>query len=318
MTESQVKHQASSPLGFSKNGYWLITKRVLQKMQEDNLSLISAGVAFYFLLAIFPLLAAMVSLYGFFVSADTLHLHMQYLVGIVPVESRYILEEQIEQVVTKTKTTLGIGLIVSLLLAIWSGGKGSQALVTACNITYDEKSKRSFLLQIMIRIMFTLGAVFILLISLFTITLLPSVLDYIGGIQLSEQGARWISWPILMVIFQFTLAAVYRYAPARRNAKWRWVTPGSFVATVLWISASFAFSYYLNNFAKYNETYGSIGGVIILLMWFYLSAFIILLGAEINSAMELHTRIDTTVGEEKPIGERGAYVADNTYNDTLN
>lgn len=317
MTESKVKHHANSPLGFTKNGYWLITKRVFQKMQEDNLSLISAGVAFYFLLAIFPLLAAMVSLYGFFVSADTLHQHMQYLVGIVPVESRYILEEQIEQVVTKTKTTLGIGLIVSLLLAIWSGGKGSQALVTACNITYDEKSKRHFLLQIMIRITFTLGAIFILLISLFTITLLPSVLAYIGGIQLSEQEARWISWPILMVIFQFTLAAVYRYAPARKNAKWRWVTPGSFVATVLWISASFAFSYYLNHFAKFNETYGSIGGVIILLMWFYLSAFIILLGAEINSAMELFTHKDTTVGEDKPIGERGAYVADNTYNDTL-
>jgi len=222
------------------------------------------------------------------------------------------LEQQIEQVIAKSKTSLGIGFVMSLLLSLWSGGKGSQSLITACNITYNETSSRSYLLNILIRFAFTLSAVFILLAALFTITVLPYVIDYIGGFEISEQQARWLTWPILMVIFQFTLATLYRYAPSRKHAKWRWVTPGALLATVLWIMASFGFSYYLDHYAKYNETYGSIGGVMILLMWFYLSAFIILFGAEFNSTMELQTHKDSTVGEDKPVGERGAFVADNT------
>ncbi|GAA0854631.1 YihY/virulence factor BrkB family protein [Aliiglaciecola litoralis] len=311
MQNTKQQHTATSPLDFTKRGYWNIAKRVYRKMEQDNLSLISAGVAFYFLLAIFPLIAALVSLYGFFVSADDLEKHMQHLVGIVPYESRYILEEQIAQVSSKSQTTLGIGFLVSILLAIWSGGKGSQALMTACNITYNETSSRPFWLKILMRLALTLCAIMILLIALGTITIMPMLIDSLAGVTLSEQQAKWLTWPVLIVLFQFSLAALYRYAPSRRKAKWRWVTSGSTLATLLWISATYGFSYYLSHFAKYNETYGSIGGVIILLMWFYLSAYIILFGAEFNSAMERQTHKDSTIGEDKPIGKRGAYVADN-------
>ncbi|WJG11030.1 YihY/virulence factor BrkB family protein [Aliiglaciecola sp. LCG003] len=302
---------AYHPIQIPLLGWWQISKRVVAKVKRDNLSLIAAGVAFYFLLAIFPLLAALISLYGLFVSSDELSQHMSIIVNIFPQDSRYILQEQIETVISTSNASLTLGFLVSLGLAIYSGGKGSQALVTACNITYQEQQSRSFLINIAFRFVLTLAAILLIASALLLIALLPILIRNISGLELGAGQIKWITWVTLLILFNIGLSSLYRYGPVRSNAKWRWVTIGSFFASIGWVCASVLFSYYLTGYAKYNETYGSIGGIVILLMWFYITAFVILLGAELNSSIELQTRRDSTTGPDKPIGTRGATVADN-------
>jgi membrane protein len=300
---------ANHPQQFSLANWWQITKRVVQKVQQDNMSLIAAGVAFYFLLAIFPLLAALVSIYGLFVDQDTLNLHINLLVGVIPEQSRAILETQIANLLATDNSALSLGFIFSFFLTLWSGGKGSVALISACNITYEEHKKRSFFKMILVRVLLTLATVLIMLLMLLLIAGIPLVLSLVNKNSQSLLG--WITWPILLLVFNLSLASLYKYAPHRESAKWRWVTPGAMLATLFWLAGSYIFNLYISEYASFNETYGSMGSVVILLMWFYVTAYTILLGAEINAAAELQTVKDTTTGDEKPLGERGAYVANN-------
>ncbi|MCW8092348.1 YihY/virulence factor BrkB family protein [Alteromonas sp. ASW11-130] len=316
MGKNKSGTNAQSAAEFSISAWWRIGKRTYFKMQKDNLPLIAAGVGFYFLLAIFPFLAGVISLYGLIVTPEQLSAHMTFLINFLPQESRYILQEQLEHLISNTSGALGTGVIVSFMLTIWSSSKGANALITACNITYSESEGRSFLGSIIARLVLTVAIIVAVIVALIFITVLPKLITIVSGYKLSDSVANWITWPILLVMFNTGLAALYRYSPHRANAKWRWVTPGSTVATIFWIIFSFAFSYYLREFASYNKTYGSVGGIIILLMWFYLSAYIILLGAEFNSAMEYQTEKDSTTGEAEPKGERGAYVADHSPNDS--
>ncbi|QJR81208.1 YihY/virulence factor BrkB family protein [Alteromonas pelagimontana] len=295
--------------------WWTILKRVYTKMQQHNLSLIAAGVAFYFLLAIFPLLAGIISLYGLLVSPDELQDHMTLLINVVPADSRYIIENQLESLINNSNVALSSGFIISLILTLWSSSKGANALITACNITYNETHSRSFLKAILARMVLTACIIIVVITSLIFITVLPQLLSWLTGNWLSDDAARWITWPVLMLVFNAGLATLYRYGPHRAPAKWTWVTPGSLLATVVWVIGSLAFSFYLAEFATYNKTYGSVGGIVILLMWLYLSAYIILLGAEFNSAMELQTERDSTTGTPKPKGARGAFVADHSPQD---
>lgn len=304
--------KAQTPLQFSPRAWWQIIKRVRQKIKDDNLSLIAAGVAFYFLLAIFPLLAAMISLYGFLVEPQQLIGHLQHLLSFFPEQSRYILQEQIEKIVNTSNTQLSVSFISSLALAVYGGGKGAQALITACNITYQEQSTRGILFTLFLRFVLTLLAIMLVIATLFLITLLPIVFHNLSGFELDQRQAQWLTLPILLLIFNLGLSSLYRFGPDRETAKWRWVTTGSLFASLGWIAASAGFSYYLAQFAHYNETYGSLGAVVVLLMWFYLTAFVILLGAELNSSIELQTHEDSTTGSPKPIGKRGATVADTT------
>lgn len=300
---------AIHPKQFSMGSWWQISKRVFKKIKRENVSLISAGVAFYFLLAIFPMLAALVSLYGLFVDQQTLSMHMGLLVGIVPEQSRNILEAQIESLISTDNSALSIGFVISFLLTIYSGGKGAVALITACNITYQENRHRSFFSAIVMRVLLTLATVLVMLIMLVLVVGIPLSLSLLN--QPMQKMLAWTSWPLLLLVFHLSLSCLYRFAPHRTLAKWRWVTPGAFIATIVWLTGSYLFNFYVTEYARYNETYGSMGGVVILLMWFYLTAYTILLGAEVNAAAELQTIEDTTAGEEKPIGERGAYVANN-------
>ncbi|MCU7553069.1 YihY/virulence factor BrkB family protein [Alteromonas sp. ASW11-19] len=305
-------HDVHSFTQLPPKAWWSVIKQVYTKIQEHNLSLIAAGVAFYFLLAIFPLLAGIISLYGLLVTPENLQAHMNTLLEAVPQESRDILQEQMRNLMEKSDATLGSGVLLSLLITVWSSSKGANALITACNITYYESTHRGFFRAILARMGFTLSGIAIIVFALLAMTVLPDLISWLGGYKLSDTEAKWITWPALIVMFNATLAALYRYGPHRKKAKWRWVTVGSCSATVLWLLATFAFSWYLQSFGAYDKTYGSVGGIIVLLMWMYISAFIILLGAEINSAIELQTTEDSTVGEDQPMGERGAFVADNT------
>ncbi len=307
--------KAESALGLTLKNWWSIVKRTFTNIQSHNIPLIAAGVAFYCLLAIFPLLGATISLYGLMVSPEELQNHMALLVDVVPSDSSYIIEEQLKNLTQKSNSALGWGFFLTLFLSLWSSSKGANALITACNITYIEDNGRGFFKGLIARITGTISMIATVIVALVCITVLPEMISWISGGLISFKQASWITWPVLLLLFNIGLSALYRYAPHRRSAQWRWVTPGSLFATLLWIAASYGFSIYLNEFASYNKTYGSVGGIIILLMWLYLSAYIILIGAEVNSSIELQTTADSTVGEDKPMGERDAVVADNTPED---
>lgn len=302
--------QARSPMEIPIRGWWDISKRVYHNLSQDNLSFVAAGVAFYALLAIFPALAAIVSVYAYFASPTDIHDQLDKVIAIIPASSRDIILLQVSDITQQSNKVLSASAIGTLLLTIWSSSKGCQALITACNITYHQRNKRQFLMALVVRFLFSLGAIVVALLALLIIGILPIVLNLVGLTELIDLMIQLITWPLLAIIFNLALAFLYRYAPHRTPAKWRWITPGSMLATLMWIIASIGFSYYVSQFASYNETYGSLGGVVIMLMWLYISAYIIIFGAAINASTEQQTLVDSTIGPEKAVGKRGAIVAD--------
>lgn len=226
---------------------------------------------------------------------------------VLPEDARSIIEEQLTRVTSSASATLSLGAIFGLLLTLWSANKGTQALITALNIVYDEPEKRGFIKLNLISLALTLGIIGFLIVGL---AALPALLGNLGLPDAIKELASWLRWPILAIAFVVALAVLYRYAPSRDEPRWRWVSWGAVVATIGWLIGSALFSWYVSNFSSYNETYGSIGAVVVLMMWFWLSALIVLLGAEVNAEMEHQTKRDTTRGGEQPMGERGAYVAD--------
>ena len=284
--------------------------RVKDETARDNLSLVAAGVAFYALLAIFPAIAATVSIYGLLVDPQTVSEQLAATSQVLPEEARGIIEEQLSRVTSSAPAALGLGAIVSLLLALWSANKGTQSLIAALNIVYDEREKRGFVRLTLISLGLTLAIILFVIVGLAAIAALPALLGNLGLPEEVRRLAGWLRWPLLGLGFVIGLAVLYRFAPSRNEPRWRWVSWGAVLATVLWLTGSALFSWYVANFGAYNETYGSIGAVAVLMMWFWLSALIVLLGAELNAEMEHQTGRDTTRGPERPMGERGAYVAD--------
>ena len=209
------------------------------------------------------------------------------------------MESQLEGVTEASGTGLGIGLAVGVALALWSASAGIVNLIAALNRVYDENETRKFLKLRGTALALTLGGVVFVAAGILVITVLPE-----GG------PASLVRWPILAAGFIFGLGVLYRVAPDRQDAQWRWVTPGAVMATVLWVLVSVAFSIYTSNFGKYNETYGALGAIVVTMLWLQLTALAVLLGAELNAEMEHQTRKDTTTGPAKPMGERGATMAD--------
>jgi membrane protein len=301
---------AERPSEVPAAGWRDILWRVKAEMAKDNLSLVAAGVAFYVLLAIFPAIAAIVSIYGLVADPQTVEQQLAAISHLLPEEARGIIEEQLKRVTSTASTQLSFGAAFGLLLAIWSANKGTQALITALNIVYDEEEKRGFIKLNLISLALTIGLILFLIVGLALIAVLPALLGNLGLPAEIRQWAAWLRWPVLAVAFMLALAALYRYAPSRDTPRWRWVSWGAVLATVLWLIGSALFSWYVTNFGNYNETYGSIGAVVVLMMWLWLSVLIVLLGAEVNAEMEHQTGRDTTRGADQPIGRRGAYVAD--------
>lgn len=302
--------QASNPTEIAWRGWWAIGRRVIKNVNRHDISLLAAGVALFIMLSIFPALNIAVSLYALFSSPENIISQMEPLRQLLPEEAFELVMEQLTGLAEAGGASLNLTLIVSLILWFWVSRKGAMALIKACNIIYQEQEKRPFWGLLLMSLLFTVvGIVGFVGLALLAI-LVPIVLGLLPLGETVESLLRILRWPILALIFIFVLQCVYRFAPNRKNAKWRWVTVGAFIATLLWIAASIGFTVYVQNFSNYNETYGAIGSVIILILWFYISAFVVLLGAEINAEMEHQTEVDSTVGEEKPMGERGAYVAD--------
>lgn len=313
-SEEDQQHRgrdAAKPQQIPRSGWRDILLRVKGELTDDNVGIIAAGVAFYALFAIFPALAALVSIYGLF--ADPVQVEQQFaaISGILPQEGRELLITQLKDVTASAQDTLGFGAVLGIFFALWSAKQGINALITALNIIYDEQDKRGFIKGNLLSLTLTASAVVFGVVVIGLVVGVPALLGHLGSLgNIVKSLIAILQWPILAVLVIVALAVIYRLGPDRSKAQWKWITPGAMVATILWIIGSILFSLYVANFGDYNKTYGSMGAIIILMTWFYLSAYVVLLGAEINAELEHQTKQDTTTGRSKPMGERGAYVAD--------
>jgi membrane protein len=301
--------EARKPTEIPKRGWFDIAVRVKDEVAKDNVSLIASGLALYALLAVFPALAAAVSIYGIFASPGEIAHHFDAFSGVFPTDATKILQDELQSLSGKHQA-LGIGFAIGVVIALWSARSGMTALMTTMNVAYGERETRGFFKKILVSMAFTIGSIVGFLVVMALVVAVPLALK---ALPLGPAAAIVIlafRWILLWFMAVFGMACVYRYAPSRREAQWRWITWGSAIAATLWLAGSLLFALYAHYSGTYGKTYGALGGVVVLLMWFYLTGYTIILGAEINSEMERQTRIDTTTGHEKPLGERGAYSAD--------
>lgn len=303
-------HKAEKPSEIPASGWKEIGSRVVSQLSKDHVQIVSAGVGFYFFMAIFPTIVAALSVYGLVLDPAQIQDHVDGLAQFLPGEAYGIIESIIEPIVSKPAQSLGWGLVISILLSIWSANQGTKALFEGINIAYNEIDNRNFFKKTGLTLLFTFGGIILGFISILIVILFPALIDQVQLGSTLETVLGWTRWLILAFIIIFGLGLLYKKAPNRDNPELKWVSWGSVVATVLWILGSLLFSWYVNNFGSYDDMYGSFASVIIMLLWMFLTAFIILLGAEINSEMEHQTATDTTVGPDEPLGERGGYHAD--------
>jgi membrane protein len=301
---------AERPGEIPPRGWFAILGRVKAEVKEDNVTLLAAGVAFYAMLAIFPAIIAVVTVYGMVADPDQVQTQVGEFAKSLPSGADELLTEQLRNVTQAGRQSLSIGLAVSLLAVLWSASSGVQGLVKGLNLVYDEQETRGFVKLRGLSLLLTLGAIVVAVVALALITVFPAVIEDLGLGQAGELAASIARWVVLALLVLAALAVVYRFAPDRANPRWRWVSWGAVVALVLWLLGSVGFSWYVDNFGKYNQTYGALASVIILLLWLFLSAFAVLLGAELDAETERQTARDTTTGPEKPLGERDAEVAD--------
>jgi membrane protein len=309
-TDDSRGRQADRPRDIPKSGWRDIAWRVKDKMAKDKLSIVSAGVAFYALWAVFPALVAMVAIYGMVADTQQVEQQVSAMAAILPPQAAEMLRTQMHSIVQTSGAALGVGAVLGLLFALWSASVGIRTLMEALNVCYDEEEKRSTLKFYGTALLLTLGAIVAVVIAIGTVVVLPAVLGFLGLGSVVENLIAYARWPLLAVLVMFGLAVLYRYGPSRDQPQWRWVSPGVVVATLIWIVGSALFSLYVTNFGSYNQTYGAMGAVIILLTWFLLSAYAVLIGAELNAEMERQTKKDTTTGKPQPMGQRRAHAAD--------
>ncbi|MGG5809077.1 YihY/virulence factor BrkB family protein [Falsiroseomonas sp. CW058] len=303
-------HDAAQPSDIPARGWWSILKRTLWQASEDRLLTEAAGVTFYVLLALFPAIAALVSLYGLVADRATIGQHLAALSGIVPGGGMELIEEQVKRLASNPETALGFGALLGLALSLWSANQATKAVFDALNVVYEEKEKRSFVRLTLVTLLFTLGGIVFAVLALAAVVVLPVVLNFVGLGGRLEWLLKLSRWPLLLLGVALVLACLYRWGPSRAKARWRWVTWGSAVAALLWLAASLGFSWYVENFGSYNETYGSLGAVVGFMTWIWISSAVVLLGGELNAEMEHQTARDTTTGPEKPMGRRRARMAD--------
>lgn len=307
--EPERGRQADHPKEIPPKGWKDVLWRAFREFREDQVTTVAQSIAFTGMLALFPALAAFVSIYGLFADVETARDHLAGITGIVPAGAATFIGEQMIRIAAQKEATLSATFLVSLLLSIWSANGGMKALFMGLNIAYDEQERRNFLKLNLITLAFTFGAVLFLALAMGAVIVVPVVLQL-----LRLDSMAWmlslLRWPLLLVVTMLALSVVYRYGPSREKPKWRWVSLGSVSASVLWLLGSIAFSWYLSNFADYNATYGSLGTVFGFMMWLWLSSVVVLLGAEINAEAERQTVKDSTTGEDKPMGDRGAVAAD--------
>jgi membrane protein len=301
---------ARRPYHIPLKGWWQVAQRVWSEAGRDNLTVVAAGCAFYALFAIFPALSALISLYGLTTNPATVENQFSMLASVLPAEAYNIVIQQIRNLAESSNRALGWSFGLSIGLAVWSVMSLTQAIFAALNIAYEEEERRSFVRFYLSAFIFALAGIIGGVVMLLAIVYVPLLFSYAGYLEGYERIIAIARWPLMALFVLFMLAALYRYGPCRQRPKWSWVSMGSLFATALWLLASAGFSFYVAHFAQYDKIYGSLGAVIVLLFWLYLTFYIVLLGAEINAELELQTAQDTTRGEPRPSGKRGAFVAD--------
>ena len=278
-----------APLGLLRRP-WAWWKQVLintyEEINNDRLLAVAAGVVFYALLAIFPAITAFVSLYGLVASYDTINEHISLLSYVLPSGGLDIVRDQIGRIVAKGNDKLSFGLVFGLGLALWSANAGIKAMMDALNVIEDEEEHRGFIRLNTVSLTFTFGAIVFLLLAIGAVVAFPLVMSTFGLTSLADIATSLLRWPVLFVVILSGLAVLYRFGPSRKNARWRWITPGIVFATLAWIAGSALLSLYLSYFADYDATYGSLGAAIGLMMWMWLTTSVVLVGAELDSEID--------------------------------
>lgn len=301
---------ASGPSQIPALGWKDILLRVYQNISDHRVLALAAGMTFYSLLAIFPALAALVAIYGLFSDPAAITAHLDQVSGFMPSGAVDVARDQLTRVSSKGAQTLGFTFAASLGISLWSANAAMKSLFDTLNIVYGEQEKRGFIKLNAVSLTFTVAAVGFILVAIAAVAVLPVALEYIGLTRFMDLMLRIARWPALLIGLTIALALIYRFGPSREAPKWRWITWGSAVAALLWLAASCLFSFYAANFGNFDATYGSLGAVIGFMTWMWISAIVVLLGAELDAEMEHQTAQDTTTGSSKPLGTRGARMAD--------
>jgi membrane protein len=301
---------ADTPTQIPLPGWKDVALRSYYVINDSNIFLVAGDVTYALLLALFPALAALVAVYGLAFNPSQVEQQVESLYAVLPAETSLMIGEQLHSLVEASGKSLGISAIIALLFALWSESRGMSGLITALNIAYRQTETRNFFKFNGIAIGLTVAALIGGSIIIAFVGILPALIQFLGLGAVLKWLILIAQWPVLIAIVLFSLAVLYRYAPNRRAAQWKWASPGALIATFLWLLGSVPFSIYVANFNSYNATYGSLGGVVILLTWLYLSSFVALLGAVINAEAERQTAHNSTTAPPKPMGKRGAYAAD--------
>ena len=299
-----------SPWKYGLSDWWSVIKRTWKEAHHDNVSVIAAGVAFFSLLAVFPLITAALSTFSYFADPGDVQGLTRTFADFLPGEAYAILEGQVNSVLSAPPLTASFGIVFSLGFAFVSAGTGIRAMMRAMNVAYEEVESRNPAVFFLFGLLMTLGSLVFVWVSLFIIIGVSAALSHTNFEQSASFTTRTLPWLLLITIFCFACGVMYRFGPSRRPARKRWVLPGIGFALISWISISFGFSKFVTHFGAYNETFGGLASVIILLIWLWLTAMVVILGAELNSELERQTIADTTRGPVRPLGQRGASMAD--------
>jgi membrane protein len=303
--------QADSPWQMPLAAWKDVALRTWRESSKDNVGVVAAGVAFYGFLALVPLLGAVVLTYGLVAEPQTVIDHARSLTAVLPTDVAALIADQLLNVVGTSGEKKGFGLLLALAVALWGARNAAGSIVTALNIAYEEEEKRGFLKVTLLSLAMTAAAVVMALLAIGAAAVLGFLHHLLPGSGLAALAAwKLLSYALLAAEAAGAIATLYRYGPSREKARWTWITPGSAFASVAWLLLTLGFGFYVTNFGNYNATYGSLGAIVVLLTWMYLSAFVLLFGAELNSELEHQTAKDTTRGEPEPLGGRGAWAAD--------
>jgi membrane protein len=301
---------ANSPAEIPARGWKDILYRAFWSIPENRLVALSGGVAFFSLMAVFPAIATVVSLYGLTADSRTIVDHLNLFSGILPAGVLDLIKQQILLVASKSNNTLGLAFLAGLFVALWSANSGTGALFDALNVVYGEKEKRTLVRLYATTFTITIGSILFVVVAIAGVVILPAILLIFGQESAAGGFLEILRWPLLLLTVMIGLSVVYRYGPSRHDAKWRWLTVGGALSALLWVGMSMLFSWYVSAFDSYNRLYGSLGAAVGFMTWTWVSVFVILLGATVNAEMEHQTAHDTTLGRPKPMGRRGANMAD--------
>lgn len=306
----ELGHSAGTPAEIPPRGWIQLTKRSFREIGEDHLSLIARGVAFSWFLAVFPGLVAAISIYGLVTSPQEVASQVQNLAGSLPESAQAVITNQLKSIASAGGGALTVGLIISIAIALWSASAGMAGLVEALNIAYDEEEDRNLVIKRGLALMLTVGFIAFFAISIGCIAVVPFLAQALGGGILLSVVFEIARWLLLILLAIVALALLYRVGPDRDAPAIRWLSVGSVIATIIWVAASIGFAFYVDNFGSYAKNYGALAGVVVLLLWFWITALVVLVGAEINAELEAQTATDTTTGPPEPMGQRGAVKAD--------